>query len=145
MVKRDCLPLARLLQIRGFLMYVVRTYPWINPYMKGLHLTIDSWRPFRGADGFKLRGKELENALAWDLDNRSREPTPHRDIHLPPNHLLPQRQHDYLPHRQSPTQHHRRHPIPTPSFHPHLPPARLLCRHNTQDPLPRLPLQQLVH
>jgi hypothetical protein len=41
MVERDCLPLVRLLQIRGFLMYVVRTYPWINPYMKGLHLAID--------------------------------------------------------------------------------------------------------
>jgi len=68
MVEQDCLPLARLLQIRGFLMYVVRTYPWINPYMKGLHLTIDSWRPFRGPDGFKLRGKELENTLAWGLD-----------------------------------------------------------------------------
>ena len=27
MVERDCLPLARLLQIRDFLMYVVRTYP----------------------------------------------------------------------------------------------------------------------
>ena len=49
-------------------MYVVRTYPWINPYMKGLHLTIDSWRPLRGLDGFKLRGKELENALALGLD-----------------------------------------------------------------------------
>ena len=30
-------------------------------------MTIDSWRPFRGAEGF-LRGKELENALAWGLD-----------------------------------------------------------------------------
>jgi hypothetical protein len=28
-------------------MYVVRTYTWINPYMKGLHLTINSWRPFK--------------------------------------------------------------------------------------------------
>ena len=70
MVEQDCLPLARLLQIQGFLMYVyvVCMYPWINPYMKGLHLTIDSWRPFRGVDGFKLRGKELENALTWGLD-----------------------------------------------------------------------------
>jgi hypothetical protein len=49
-------------------MYVVRTYPWINPYMKGLHLTFYSWRPFRGPDGFKLQGKELENALALGLD-----------------------------------------------------------------------------
>ena len=68
MVSQDNFPLARLLQIRGFLMYVVRTYPWINPYMKGLHLTIDSWRPLRGLDGFKLRGKELENALALGFD-----------------------------------------------------------------------------
>jgi hypothetical protein len=51
-------------RFRFFLMYVVQTYPWIN-----LHLTIDSWRPFRGADGFKLRGKELENVLAWGLND----------------------------------------------------------------------------
>jgi hypothetical protein len=68
MVARGHLPLGRLLQIRGFLMYVVRTYPWMNPYTKGLHLTIDSWRPLRGPDGFRLRGKELERALAWGAD-----------------------------------------------------------------------------
>ena len=68
MVALDCLPLTRLLQIRGFLMYVVRTYPWINPYIKGLHLTIDSWQPFRGPDGFKLSGKELASVLTWDID-----------------------------------------------------------------------------
>ena len=65
---RDHYPLARLLQIRGFLMYVVRTYPWINPYMKGLHLTINSWRPFCGPDSFKRQEKELENALVLGLD-----------------------------------------------------------------------------
>jgi hypothetical protein len=43
MVARDYLSLARLLQVMGFLMYMVQTYPWINPYMKGLHLTINSW------------------------------------------------------------------------------------------------------
>ena len=63
MVALDCLPLTRLLQIRAFLMYVVHMYPWINPYTKGLHLTINSWRPFRGPDGFKLRGKELASML----------------------------------------------------------------------------------
>ncbi len=68
MVAKDHLPLARLLQIWRFLMYVVRTYPWINPYIKGLHLTIDSWRLFRGADGFKLRGKELESPLVWGME-----------------------------------------------------------------------------
>ena len=37
--------LHRLLQIRGFLGYFARTYRWGNPYMKGLHLTVDGWRP----------------------------------------------------------------------------------------------------
>lgn len=27
----------RLLEIRGYLNYIVRTYSWINPYLKGLH------------------------------------------------------------------------------------------------------------
>jgi hypothetical protein len=34
MVEQDYLPLARLLQVWVFLMYAVRTYPWINPYIK---------------------------------------------------------------------------------------------------------------
>ena len=54
------LPLQRMLEIRGFLMYVVRTYPWLNPYMKGMHLTIDSWRAGRAEDGFKMTTKELQ-------------------------------------------------------------------------------------
>jgi len=64
MLEQDFLPLQCLLVIRGFLIYVVRTYPWLNPYIKGLHLTIDSWRPCREESGFKMRGKELEQALA---------------------------------------------------------------------------------
>lgn len=63
MLERDLLPLQRLLEIRGFLIYVVRTYSWLNPYIKGLHLTVDSWRPGREASGFKLWGKELERAM----------------------------------------------------------------------------------
>ena len=31
----------RLLKIRGFLNYVVCTYEWMTPYMKGLHNMID--------------------------------------------------------------------------------------------------------
>ena len=38
----------RLLEIQGFLNYVVRTYLWLNPYLKGLYLTIDGWREDRG-------------------------------------------------------------------------------------------------
>jgi len=43
----------------GFLIYVVRTYPAFNPYLKGIHLTIDSWRPGRRDDGWKDVGEYL--------------------------------------------------------------------------------------
>ena len=43
-----------LLSCRGFLIYVSRTYRPFKPYLRGLHKTIDSWRPFRDKDGWKL-------------------------------------------------------------------------------------------
>ena len=30
--------------IRGFLIYVAKTYKWMMNYLKGLHITIDVWR-----------------------------------------------------------------------------------------------------
>jgi hypothetical protein len=62
------LPQQRLLEIRGFLNYVVRTYPWMNPYLKGLHLAIDGlgeeqeeggWKPSRAA---ALAGRRVYDA-----------------------------------------------------------------------------------
>jgi hypothetical protein len=53
------MPRGRLESIRGFLIYVFRTYRSANVYLKGLHLTIDSWRPFRDLEGWKLAGREL--------------------------------------------------------------------------------------
>jgi hypothetical protein len=60
MIPGGPLPLQRLLKIRGFLMYVVRTYTWMNLYIKGLHLTIDSWWPGRAEDGFRWTSKERQ-------------------------------------------------------------------------------------
>lgn len=40
-------------QQRGFLVYVSRTYPLLVPYLKGIHLTLDSWRPYRDKEGWK--------------------------------------------------------------------------------------------
>lgn len=50
----------RLESIRGFLLYVVRTYPALKPYMMGLHLTIDGWRPDRDEDGWRLSAIEID-------------------------------------------------------------------------------------
>jgi len=39
---------------RGFLVHMQQVYPAMTPYLKGLHLTIDSWRENRDKDGWKL-------------------------------------------------------------------------------------------
>jgi hypothetical protein len=46
-------------RIRGFLIYVIRSYPAFTPYLKGIHLTLDSWRPGRGWDGWRDPGEWL--------------------------------------------------------------------------------------
>ena len=53
----------RLLEIQGYLNYVVRTYNWMSPFMKGFHDTFDGWRYNRDGDGLKLRGKQLQTML----------------------------------------------------------------------------------
>jgi hypothetical protein len=41
-------------QKRGFLVHMVQTYPGLNPYLKGVHGTLDSWRRNRDENGFRL-------------------------------------------------------------------------------------------
>jgi hypothetical protein len=48
------IPLKTLESYRGSLVYVQHTYPVITPYLKGFHLTIDSWRPDRDKEGWRL-------------------------------------------------------------------------------------------
>jgi hypothetical protein len=60
MIPEGPLPLQRLLKIQGFLMHVVPTYTWMNPYIKGFHLTVDSWRLGRAEDDFKWSAKERQ-------------------------------------------------------------------------------------
>lgn len=48
------IPFKRLESNRGYLVYLSRPYPALVPYLKGIHLTLDSWRPHRDASGWKL-------------------------------------------------------------------------------------------
>jgi len=41
--------------VRGSLVYLSRTYPALVPYLKGIHLTLDSWRPNRDSQGWKTQ------------------------------------------------------------------------------------------
>ena len=53
-------------KMRGFLLYVTRTYPAMVPYMKGIHLTLDSWRPGRDIDGWRYTQAQLRANFAID-------------------------------------------------------------------------------
>jgi hypothetical protein len=57
------IPFKPLESHRGCLIYIVRTYPAINPYLKGIHLTLDSWRPWRKDDGWRMTLAEIREAL----------------------------------------------------------------------------------
>ena len=50
----DGIPFKTLESYRGFLVYVSRTYPASVPYLKGIHLTLDSWRNRRDEDGWAI-------------------------------------------------------------------------------------------
>jgi len=58
------MPRERLERIRGFLVYLSRTYTDMVPYLKGIHLTLDSWRAGRDYAGWKLTGRALVAAVA---------------------------------------------------------------------------------
>ena len=44
----------RLESARGFLVYVANTFKAMVPYLKGIHLTLDSWRNHRDQEGWKI-------------------------------------------------------------------------------------------
>lgn len=53
---KGTLPHKQAERIRGFLIYVSRTYRAMVPYLKGLHLTLDFWRPDRDEEGWRAIG-----------------------------------------------------------------------------------------
>lgn len=66
----DCVKACRpmdhkvLEQYHGFLVCVSCTYPSIVPYLKGIHLTLDSWHDNHDTYGWKLPMSELKAAMA---------------------------------------------------------------------------------
>ena len=56
------MPRARMESVIGFLVYVSSTYRYMSPYLKGVPLTLDSWRPYTDEEGWRLRGEALNMA-----------------------------------------------------------------------------------
>jgi hypothetical protein len=78
MVQKDVdrLDRNRLEQIRGFLIYVARTYNFFTPYLKGLHLTIDSWRPDRDEEGYRKKPERKGRSKEGPSDEEEEELEP---------------------------------------------------------------------
>ena len=51
------IPRARMDSIKGLLVYVSRTYRDMNPYLKGVHITLKSCRLYKDEEVWKLRGE----------------------------------------------------------------------------------------
>jgi len=62
-ISSDSLEHKKLESYRGYLIYIARTYPMITLYLKGIHLTLDSWRPWRKEDRWMMSEKEIRHAL----------------------------------------------------------------------------------
>lgn len=62
---------------RGFLVYVARTYDFLKPYLKGIHATMESWRPDRDAEGWKIKNFE------WDFDPDDMGPKKKEGVYRP--------------------------------------------------------------
>jgi hypothetical protein len=70
----------QLLRDRGFLIYISRAYPAMVPYLKGICLTIDHWRPGRDADGWKRTMAQMEA----HLEHKRRDAGEEEVVHEPP-------------------------------------------------------------
>ena len=64
MAQGDTVDFKMLERHGGFLVYIVRTYPMVNPYRKGIHLMLDSWRLWCSKDGWKMTLVEIRVLLA---------------------------------------------------------------------------------
>jgi len=62
-------------QKRGFLVHLQRTYPCITPFLKGIHLTLDSWRPGRNSEGWKEGGDPDPTDILFAPDSALQPPT----------------------------------------------------------------------
>ena len=61
LINKSSLDRKQLERDRGFLVYVSRTYPVMVPFLKGIHLTLESWRKDRDLDGWKIELKDLDD------------------------------------------------------------------------------------
>ncbi|KAL3826346.1 hypothetical protein ACHAXA_003670 [Cyclostephanos tholiformis] len=63
----NMLDFKRLRSDRGFLVYVTQVYPAMKPYLKGFHLSLESWRGGRDAEGWKAQTSKIKDKPSEEL------------------------------------------------------------------------------
>jgi hypothetical protein len=70
----EAMPRHRMEEIRGFLNYVFQTYASMIPFLIGFHMTVDSWRPHRESEGWRLSRSLIQRSDgSWDEAETSAE------------------------------------------------------------------------
>ena len=59
--RETALDFKQLRSDRGFLVYATQAYPAMKPYLKGFHLSLESWRGGRDAEGWKVGNGAVRN------------------------------------------------------------------------------------
>jgi hypothetical protein len=77
MLERDANNMCRqrLEEVRGFLVYITRTYIGLAPYLIGLHMTIDGWRAGRDLEGWRTQKVMVKSGKEDGWTNVGVEPT----------------------------------------------------------------------
>ena len=57
--------------IKGLLIYVARTYTWMMPYLKGLHLKNYGWREGRNKDLYKTKSQPHVRLKDWEWEHEN--------------------------------------------------------------------------
>ncbi len=66
--KTALLDYKKLRSDRGFMVYVTQAYPSLKPYLKGFHLSLETWRGGRDTEGWKERGRKSPCGVDVDHD-----------------------------------------------------------------------------
>ena len=65
---------------RGFLIHLARTFTYMNPYLKGFHLTMESFRPGRDEMGWKLSKRGWADVLSGEMGHEITKDRLHQAI-----------------------------------------------------------------
>jgi hypothetical protein len=59
-IKKARIPHKALCSTRGYMVYVAGIYTFLHPYLKGIHLTLESWRLGKNEEGWTVRPAATE-------------------------------------------------------------------------------------